>query len=290
MARRVPVRRFEWPRWLRPDILIGGGIVTAYLMCALAPGVIAPHDPLASLPNGLSASGAPLPPGTGGFLLGTDLLGRDLASRVVYGARIAVMIAVVPNLIALVVATLVALTAGYRRGIAETVLMRMTEAFLVLPVFLIGMAMIAAFGSSTATIILTLSFVSWAYPARVLHGEVRRLAASPHVEAARSLGSGPVRIALRNILPHLTPVLVVYFTMNAAYMVMLEAGLAFLGFGVPPPAPSWGAMLADARDQFFRPWLIMVPGACLALLCIGLSLLGNALERESPFRSRRVLL
>jgi peptide/nickel transport system permease protein len=276
--------------WLRPDTAIGAAIVAVFVVCALVPGLIAPHDPLASLPDGLTATGAPRPPGDGGFLLGTDLLGRDLLSRVIYGARVAVLIAVVPNLIALTVATVVALTAGYRRGLTETVLMRLTESFLILPVFLIAMAVIATFGASTATIILTLAFVSWAYPARVLHGEVRRLANALHVEAARSLGAGALRITLRHILPHLTPIIVVYFTMNAAYMVMLEAGLAFLGFGVQPPTPSWGLMLADARDQFFRPWLIVVPGATLALLCIGLSLVGNISERDSPFRARRVLL
>jgi peptide/nickel transport system permease protein len=271
-------------------VAIGGAILAGYLVCALAPGLVAPHDPLRSLPDGLTAAGAPRPPGDGGFLLGTDLLGRDLLSRVIYGARVAVMIAVVPNLIALAVATAVALTAGYRRGVAESVLMRVTESFLVLPVFLIAMAVIATFGSSTLAIILTLAFVSWAYPARVLHGEVRRLANAPHVEAARSLGAGAARITLRHILPHLTPVLIVYFAMNAAYMVMLEAGLAFLGFGVQPPTPSWGLMLADARDQFFRPWLIVIPGASLALLCIGLSLIGTASEQASPFRARRVPL
>jgi peptide/nickel transport system permease protein len=203
---------------------------------------------------------------------------------------VAVLMAVTPNLIALVVATLVALTAGYRRGLVETILMRLTESFLVLPVLLIAMAVIAVLGSSTSTIVLTLAFVSWSYPARVLHGEVRRLANAVHVEAARSMGAGTLRITLRHILPHLTPVLLVYFTMNAAYMVMLEAGLAFLGFGVQPPTPSWGLMLADARDQFNRPWLIIVPGLSLALLCIGLSLLGSVLDRQSPFRARRVNL
>lgn len=277
-------------RRFRPDIAVGCVIVGAFVLCAILPGVLAPHDPLKSLPDGLTQAGAPRPPLNGGFILGTDALGRDLLSRVIYGARVAVMMAVVPNLIALSVATLIALTAGYGRGIVEAVLMRMTEAFLVLPLFLIAMAVIATFGSSTTTVVLTLAFVSWSYPARVLHGEVRRLSTSLHVEAARSLGAGAIRIALRHILPHLMPLLVVYFTMNAAYMVMLEAGLAFLGFGVQPPTPSWGLMLADARDQFFRPWLIMMPGASLALLCIGFSLLGNTAERNSPFHGQRVLL
>ena len=289
----MPEARPSQPAWLgrlRPDAAIGLAIVAFFVLAAVAPGVIATHDPLVSLPNGLTEAGTPRPPGDAGFLLGTDVLGRDVFSRVVHGAQVAVLIAVVPNLIALTMATLVALAAGYLRGAVEVVLMRLTEAFLVLPLFLIAMAVIATFGPSTATIILTLAFVSWSYPARVLHGEVRRLANAPHVEAARSLGAGPLRITLRHILPHLTPLLVVYFSMNAAYMVMLEAGLAFLGFGVQPPAPSWGLMLADARDQFFRPWLIIVPGLSLALLCVGLSLLGNLSERDTPFNSRRVLL
>ena len=278
------------PGHLRSDIAVGFAIVGVFALCAIAPGLLAPYDPLQSLPDGLTAAGAPRPPGDGGFILGTDALGRDLLSRVIHGARVAVLMAVVPNLIALAVATLIALAAGYGRGMVETVLMRITESFLVLPLFLIAMAVIATFGSSTTTVVLTLAFVSWSYPARVLHGEVRRLSTSLHVEAVRSLGAGPLRITLRHILPHLTPLLVVYFTMNAAYMVMLEAGLAFLGFGVQPPTPSWGLMLADARDQFFRPWLIIVPGVSLALLCIGFSLIGNTFEKNSPFHGRRVLL
>ena len=280
----------ERPILFRPDIVVGCIIVGAFVLCAIAPDLVAPHDPLQSLPDGLTAAGAPRPPGDGGFILGTDALGRDLFSRVIYGARVAVLMAVVPNFIALTVATLIALTAGYGRGRVEAVLMRMTESFLVLPLFLIAMAVIATFGSSTTTVVLTLAFVTWSYPARILHGEVRRLATSLHVEAARSLGASVMRITLRHILPHLTPLLVVYFTMNAAYMVMLEAGLAFLGFGVQPPTPSWGLMLADARDQFFRPWLIIVPGVSLALLCIGFSLFGNAAEPNSPFHGRRVIL
>jgi peptide/nickel transport system permease protein len=277
-------------RLFRPDIIVGGVIVGAFLLCAIAPGLVAQHDPLQSLPDGLTAAGAPRPPGDGGFVLGTDALGRDMLSRVIYGARVAVLMAVVPNMIALSVATVIALAAGYGRGTLETVLMRLTESFLVLPLFLIAMAVIATFGSSTTTVVLTLAFVTWSYPARVLHGEVRRLSTSLHVEAARSLGAGVMRITLRHILPHLTPLLVVYFTMNAAYMVMLEAGLAFLGFGVQPPTPSWGLMLADGRDQFFRPWLIIVPGVSLALLCIGFSLVGSAAEPNSPFYGRRVIL
>jgi peptide/nickel transport system permease protein len=143
------------PNWLRPDILAGGAIVAIFVLAALAPGLVAPHDPLVSRPDGLTAAGAPLPPGTPGYLLGTDVLGRDVLSRTIHGARVAVVIATVPNLLALAVATLVALAAGYRRGWVEAVLMRMTEAFLVLPLFLIAMAVIAVFGSSTVTIILT---------------------------------------------------------------------------------------------------------------------------------------
>jgi peptide/nickel transport system permease protein len=197
---------------------------------------------------------------------------------------------VVPNLLALVLATLVGVTAGLARGAVELVLMRITESIMVLPAFLIAMAVIATFGSSTLVIILTLVAISWTYPARVVYGETLRLSSMLYVEAARSMGASGLRIALRHVVPHLRPLLVVYFTMNAAFMVLLEAGLGFLGFGVQPPTPSWGLMLAEARDQFFYPWLILAPGVCLATLCVGFYLVGQGVQRAGQPRERRIQL
>ncbi len=274
----------------RPDVLLGLVIIGFFTVCAVLPGLIASQDPLTSDPEGLTLLAEPLSPGTGGHLLGTDALGRDHLARLVHGARVAVLIAVVPNLLALVLATVVGVTAGLARGVVELVLMRITESVMVLPAFLIAMAVIATFGSSTLVIILTLVAISWTYPARVVYGETLRLSSLLYVEAARSMGASGWRIAVRHVVPHLRPLLVVYFTMNAAFMVLLEAGLGFLGFGVQPPTPSWGLMLAEARDQFFYPWLILAPGICLATLCVGFSLVGQGIQRAGQPPERRIQL
>jgi peptide/nickel transport system permease protein len=281
-------------RWLtffrRPDSVVGCVIVGVFVLCAIAPGVLAAHDPQFADPKGLTELGEPLAPLTPDHLLGTDPLGRDHLARLVHAARVAVIMAVVPNLLALLIATVVGVTAGYARGRVELVLMRVTESIMVLPAFLIAMAVIATFGSGTTVLVLTLVAISWTYPARVVHGETLRLSEMLYVDAARSMGASALRITWRHIIPHLRPLLVVYFTMNAAFMILLEAGLGFLGFGVQPPAPSWGAMLADARDQFFYPWLIILPGICLAALCVGFYLIGQGLQRAGLPPERKIQL
>lgn len=278
-SRLLNVRRRLYA--IRKDAVVGAVVVGFFTVCAVVPGVVASSDPLVSQPDGLTSTGEPRPPGDAGFLLGTDVIGRDHWSRIVHGARVAMILATVPNLLALTIAVVIGLTAGYCRGSIEVVLMRVTETLLVLPVFLIAMAIIATFGSTVTTLVLTLALVSWSYPARIVHAEVTRLRSSLHVDAAVTLGAGGWRVATRHILPHLRPLLMVYFTMNAAFMVLLEAGLGFLGFGVQPPTPSWGAMLADSRDQFFHPWLIVAPGVCLALLGAGFYLVGQGFRRSN---------
>lgn len=275
---------------LRPDFVTGFIIVMFWTVCAVLPGLISSGDPTAIDPDGLTLLGEPLPPGTPGFILGTDPIGRDYFTRLVHGAQVALTMAVVPNAIALALATLVGVTAGLVGGRTEFVLMRVTETVMVLPGFLIAMAIIATFGPSTVVLILTLVSFSWTYAARVVHGETLRLREMLYVDAARSVGAGRLRIALTHIVPHLRPLLIVYFTMNASFMVLLEAGLGFLGFGIQPPTPSWGSMLADSRDQFFYPWLVILPGICLASLCIGFYLVGQALQEAGRPASKAVKL
>lgn len=272
------------------DFILGAALVCFWTFCALAPGLVVSGDPTTIYPNGLSELGEPLPPGTPGFPLGTDPIGRDYMTRLVYGSQVALTMAVVPNLLALMIALLIGVTAGVLRGPIEYVLMRTTEAIMVLPGFLIAMAVIATLGPSTAVLVLTIVAFSWTYAARVIYGETLRLRELLYVDAARASGAGNLRIALLHIIPHLRPLLVVYFTMNASFMVLLEAGLGFLGFGVQPPTPSWGLMLAEARDQFFYPWLIVLPGVCLASLCVGFYLIGQRLQTLGQPPSKRVQL
>jgi len=266
----------------RVDLALVGGcsIVGFFVVCALFAPLIAPHDPNFQQADGLDGIGPWAPFETSSYPLGTDELGRDYLSRLIYGARVAIFIAVVPNAIAMVIATFVGVTAGYFRGRVETVLMRVTETAMVLPAFLLALALIAVAGSGLWVVVLALVLVSWTYAARVVYGEVLRIREATFIEAARALGATPWRIILRHVTPQLRGLLVTYFTLNAAFMVLTEAGLGFLGFGIQPPTPSWGAMIGASRDLLFWPWLIILPGVCLALLGIGFYLLGEGLQRR----------
>jgi peptide/nickel transport system permease protein len=285
----VRVRRRR-PSYLRADLALGSVIIGFWLLCALFPTLFTDVDPTAISDEGTTLLGEPLPPGSDGYPLGTDALGRDFLSRLVHGARVAMLMAVVPNFLALLLAMLVGVTAGMVRGKVEFVLMRVTEAFMVLPGFLIAMAVIATFGTSTTVLIFTLVTFSWTYTARVVYGETLRIRESLFVESARAIGASTARIAVVHVIPQLKALLIIYFTMNAAFMVLLEAGLGFLGFGVQPPTPSWGAMLAEARDQFYYPWIVILPGACLASLCVGFYAIGNGLQNAGSLPEKRVEL
>jgi peptide/nickel transport system permease protein len=284
-------RRRRWtPRALGMAPLLGVGIVAAFLVAALFAPALAPHDPNYQYFDGLTMIGEPLPPGSPPFLLGTDTLGRDMLSRLMYGARVAIFVAVVPNALALFLALVVGTVAGAYGGWLETGLMRFTETMMVLPTFLLALALLSVLGPGLGVVVGALVLVSWTYPARVVYGETLRLRETAFVEAARALGAGTPRIIVRHVVPQLGIILLIYFTLNAATMVLLEAGLGFLGFGVQPPTPSWGAMIHQGRDVLFWPWLMLLPGICLALLGTGFYLVGAGLQRATGPRLYRVRL
>jgi peptide/nickel transport system permease protein len=284
----VPTR---WPpRSLGAAPLLGAVILAVFAACALFAPLLAPHDPNYQYFEGLTAIGEPLPPGSPPFWLGTDMLGRDLLSRLIYGARVAMFIAVVPNALALVLALVVGTIAGAYGGWLETGLMRFTETMMVLPTFLLALALLTVLGPGLGVVVGALVLVSWTYPARVVYGETLRLRETTFVEAARAMGASTPWIIVRHIVPQLRALLLIYFTLNAATMVLLEAGLGFLGFGVQPPTPSWGAMINEGRNTLFWPWLILEPGVCLALLGTGFYLVGIGLQRATGPRFARVRL
>jgi peptide/nickel transport system permease protein len=283
----VPVsRRFRWS----PSLAIGLGVTAALIGVALLAPVIAPYDPNFQNPNGLSPAGAPLPPGSAHFLLGTDQLGRDMLSRLLYGARVALFVAIVPNLIALVLASAVGIPAGYFGGRTERVLVRFIETAMVLPAFMLALALLAIVGVGLHVIVLALVIVSWTYPARVIYGETLRIRELAFVEAARATGASHLRTMRLHVFPQLRPLLVVFFALGAVGMVVLEASFSFLGFGIQPPTPSWGSMIADSKDLFNWPWMILLPGACLALVGASFYLLGIGLQHAFGVRQERVHL
>ena len=269
---------------------VGGVIVAVFLACALFAPVLAPHDPNYQYFDGLTLIGEPLAPGDEHYPLGTDVLGRDMLSRLIFGARVAMFIAVVPNALALLLATAIGTTAGYYGGRVDTVLMRLTEVAMTLPTFLLALALLAVLGAGLLVVVAALVLVSWTYPARVIYGETLRIRELAFVEAARALGASAPRIIVRHVVPQLKSLILIYFTLSAATMVLLEAGLGFLGFGVQPPAPSWGVMIAAGRDVLFWPWLMLLPGVCLALLGTGFYLIGAGLQRALGPRLERVRL
>ena len=284
-------RTRRWaPRALGAAPLLGTVIIAVFLVGALFAPLLAPHDPNYQYFDGLSPIGEPLPPGSPPYLLGTDTLGRDMLSRLMYGARVAVFVAVVPNALALFLALVVGTIAGAYGGWLETGLMRFTETMMVLPTFLLALALLTVLGPGLGVVVGSLVLVSWTYPARVVYGETLRLRETAFVEAARALGAGTPRIIVRHVVPQLGIILLIYFTLNAATMVLLEAGLGFLGFGVQPPTPSWGAMIHQGRDVLFWPWLMLEPGICLALLGTGFYLVGTGLQRATGPRLYRVQL
>lgn len=239
---------------------------------------IASYAPDEQLFDGLTLEGAPLPPG-GAFVLGTDLLGRDLFSRILYGARTSLIIGIAANGIALAVGTLVGLVAGYFRGAVGAVLMRFTDLMMAFPALLLAICLAAIFEPSLWIVALVIALVNWAQTARVVYTETTSLAERDFIAAERTLGAGTGRILFRHVLPHLVPTIIVWGTLGISTTVLLEATLSYLGVGVQPPTPSWGNIIFENQTYFqAAPWLVFFPGAAIVLLALAFNLVGDALR------------
>ena len=254
---------------------IGLVVVVVLFAAALLAPVIARQDPTA-----IDLGAALRPPGAGHWL-GTDVQGRDVWARLVHGARVSLAVGVVSQGISLVLGVVLGLLAGYYGRWVDELVMRLADVTLAFPTLLLLIAMAAALEPSLTTVFLTIGVVGWAGMARLVRGQVLVVRQLEYVQAERALGAGDVRIMLRHVLPNVIAPVVIAATLGVAGAIMAEAALSFLGLGVQPPTPSWGAMIADGRDlsQLRRaPWTSLFPGLAIGAAVLGFNLLGDALR------------
>jgi len=262
----------------RPLALTGLAVIAVTVAgAALAPWLTA-YDPNEQLLEGLTLEGAPLPPG-GDFLLGTDLLGRDLLTRLLFGARTSLVIGIVANGAALATGTLIGVTAGYFRGWIGSVLMRFTDLMMAFPALLLAICLAAVFQPSLWIVAMVIALVNWVQTARIVYTETSSLAEREFIAAERTIGAGTPRILFRHLLPHLLPTVIVWGTLGISTTVLLEATLSYLGIGVQPPAASWGNIIFENQTWFqTAPWLVFFPGAAILALALAFNLVGDALR------------
>lgn len=245
------------------------------LVAVFAP-LIAPHDPeVGQLSNKL------IPPvwqegGNSDFLLGTDTLGRDIFTRILYGARVSLMVAILATGLAGVLGTIVGLIAGFYRGWVEIVLMRITDMTLALPLMLMAIVLVALLGASLTNVLLVIVILLWPYYARQIRGEALAISEEDFIDLARVAGLSSPRILWTHILPNVMPTIGVLATLQVALIILLEASLSFLGVGIPPPTPAWGLMVADGRDLLGRAWWVsFIPGIAIFGVVLAANLLGD---------------
>jgi peptide/nickel transport system permease protein len=262
----------------RPVAMVGLVTAVAFVLVALAAPLISPYSPQEQFFDGLTLEGSPLPPNER-FWLGTDLLGRDLLSRMIYGARTSLLVGLLANGVAVLAGTLIGLTAGFVRGFIGSVLMRYTDLMMAFPALLLAITIAALIGPSIKNVIFVIAFVNTGPIARVVYAETTSLAEREFIAAERAIGAGTGRILFRHILPHLLPIVIVWGTLGISTTVLFEAILSYVGFGVRPPDPSWGNIVYDGQSYFqTAPWLVFFPGFAVALLALSVNLVGDALR------------
>jgi len=264
--------------------MFGAALVIGLVLVAILAPVLSPHDPTEQFRDGLTPDGQPMPStlltkGDPRFLIGTDANGRDLLSRILYGARISLLVGVLANLMAVVIGTLIGSVAAYFGGWLEILLMRFTDMMMAFPMLLLAMTLVAILKPSLWIIILVIGAVYWTWIARVIYGQVIALRDRDFVIATRALGAGRIFTLFRHILPQLFPTIIVWGTLGIATNVMLEASLSYLGIGVQPPTPSWGGMIEQGQS-FYRtaPWLVIFPGLAIMLTVFAFNLFGDGLR------------
>lgn len=259
-------------------LLFGVGVVLLLVIVAILAPVLAPHDPYAqSLANRMVKP--VFMGGTWEHPLGTDHLGRDYLSRLIYGARVSLLIGAVAALISGVIGTAMGVAAGYFGGKVDTVVTFLINVRLAMPVVLVALAVVAILGGSLQVVIGVLGLLLWDRFAVVMRASTLQVRRREYVAAAQAIGASTPRVILSEIMPNIANNLIVIVTLEMAHAILLEAALSFLGLGVQPPTPSWGLMVSEGKNMMlFEPWLVLIPGFVLFVLVLAINLMGDGLR------------
>jgi peptide/nickel transport system permease protein len=258
----------------RKNLVVGGSITLAIILMAICAPLLAPYDPI-NHADLMHAEEAP----NRAFLFGTDIQGRDILSRVIYGARISLSIGLVTQVLNSIIGVLLGLTAGFFGKWWDDLVMGLTNVMLSIPALVFAVAIMAVLGPGLFNVFLALGFTNWSYSCRVTRSQVLSARSLDYVVAAQALGYGRARIMLTQILPNIVGPILIIATLGVAYAILTEASLSFLGLGAQPPTPSWGGMLSTAREQLFTaPWISIFPGLAIFVTVLGLNLLGDGLR------------
>jgi peptide/nickel transport system permease protein len=277
LLRHRALERERWRRFFRhPTASLGVSILVFLLLLAIAAPLIAPFPPNKHLGPVILKNHAP----SWTFLMGTDALSRDVWSRIVYGARVSLGIGTLGALVAITMGSLVGAVAGYYRRMVDAVLMRTVDIGLALPrIFILLLAVALWDRLPFAVLVLVVGLTSWFGTSRLVRAEVLSIRERDFVAAARALGAGPARVIFGHVLPNASAPIIVSAALGIGNVLLLEAGLSFLGFGVAPPAPSWGNMIADGvASQYSAPWATLFPGLAIALVVMSLNAVADALR------------
>ncbi len=263
-------------RWLTLEG-VGATMVASLFVIAIFAPLLAPHDPTRAVAPTFGDPGAP----SLAFPMGTDELGRDVLSRIIYGARISLTVGVAAMAVTMTIGVAIGLCSGFFGGATDFLLMRFTDVMLSLPALLLAMALVAVLRPSLLTILLVIGLVSWTQIARVVRAETLTMSKRDFVLGARALGAPSGQLIARHILPNVLPIIIVMAALGTSGTLLLDAALSFLGLGVPPPTPSWGRMIEEATIYFrTAPWLATFPGLAIFYAVLGFNLLGYGFLRR----------
>lgn len=251
-------------------------VVVVSLMAIFAP-LLAHYSPLTTFKDGLSSIGAPMPP-SGNFWLGTDDLGRDVLSRLIYAARISLEVGLVAALVSVTVGALLGVISAFWGGWLDVLIMRITDALLAFPFLLIVILVVTIIKPSVIVIFIVIGLLGWASTARVARGQTLSIMQNSFIDASRTVGASSWYIIIRHIFPNILAPVIVFGTLQMGNYILMEGALSYMGVGVPPPTPSWGSMIFTGQQYYqTAPWLMIFPGIMITLTVVGFNLVGDGL-------------